>query len=134
MNLKILILPILIILIIGFGLYFLRQQTVVTSSGEIPHICNLQVKYTTNKKINNSKDAQKAFEEYVIYLKHNNLIDTNLAIDWIFKSASPKGFYKEKFYWLIDFHFFTKEDKEKGGNAQIYISEDGEITRLLGCV
>jgi len=107
----------------------------VVTYTEIKDICGKQIDYTTSvSKVNSSDTVEKAFEEYVNYMKSNGLKDGNYAVDWIFKGATPKGFYEGKFYWVVDFHYFTEEDREKGGNSQVNVSEDGEITRLFGCI
>lgn len=97
-------------------------------------ICGVAINYTTSiKKINGSESGNKALQEYVAYMKKNNLEDSNGAVDWQFKGVQPGVSYQGKIYWLVNFHYFTKNDKLKGGNAQLYISEDGEIVSLLGC-
>lgn len=101
--------------------------------GEIQNICGKQIDYSTAvEEVESSTDVQRAFEQYVNYMRNNSLKDSNLAVDWEYRGTKPAGFYEDKFYWLVNFHYFMESGIE--GNAQLYISEGGEIARLLRCI
>jgi hypothetical protein len=58
--------------------------------------------------------------------------DKNEAIEWIYIREKPKGLYRGKYHWLVDYKYFTDKNLHNCAKAQIYVSQDGIINRLFG--
>ena len=99
-------------------------------------VMGVQVDFSSNSKVNGEQDVEQIFMTFIENSKKLNkpVFSSDYGNTWKFNNTNPYGTYKGLKYWKVDAQWYSTDDNQWRDKSVFYVSENGEVTRLLGCI